>query len=111
MHVTSFGPLGARAHTARPEENKQLNAFEEPVVKELATKYGKSPAQIVLNHLLKLGVSVIPKTANINRLSENFSCYEFKMTEEEYGKMNALNKNARFYDFNCLDPINLPIFY
>jgi len=44
MHCTSFGPLGAPGHTERLPAYKDLNAFEEPVVKELATKYGKSVA-------------------------------------------------------------------
>ena len=40
---------------------------------ELAKKYGKTPAQIVLNHTLCSGISVVPKTNNLQRLEENFN--------------------------------------
>ena len=53
VHVTAFAPLGApKMKTARPEKYKDLNALEEPLIMELAKKYGKTPAQIIKNHLL-----------------------------------------------------------
>ena len=51
----------------------------------LAEKYGKSPAQIVLNwHVQHRGHVVIPKTTKVERLSENLLSYNFKLSEEEY---------------------------
>jgi len=112
MHCTSFGPLTAAAHTDRIEEAKGLNSLEDPVIKELATKYGKTPAQIILNHINHLGVSVIPKTAKTTRLAENFDWYDFKLTDEEYTKINGLNKNIRIYDFSGMAELHhFPIFY
>ena len=41
---------------------------------------------------------MIPKTTKVSRLSENFDCYDFKMTEEEYQKINELEKGLRNFD-------------
>lgn len=41
-------------------------------IKTLAEKYSRTPAQIILAHLIKLGVSVIPKSNSLTRISENF---------------------------------------
>lgn len=58
--------------------------MENDLVVKLAKKYNKSPAQIILNHLnVNLGVIVIPKTSNVNRLSENLNFTDFKMQEDE----------------------------
>ena len=33
------------------------------------------------------------------------------MTDEEYTKMNGIDKNARYYDFYAMDALKIPIFY
>ena len=47
--------------------------MEDPLVKELGEKYYKTPAQILLRHLLQRGLSFIPKSVNENRIKENFN--------------------------------------
>ena len=65
-----------------------------------------------MKHLNHIGVSVIPKTEKTTRLAENFDWYNFKMTDEEYTSMNALNANARFYDMLGMDHFgHFPIYY
>ena len=41
---------------------------------------------------------MIPKTSKIERLRENINVSDFKMTQEEYDSISALDQNARFYD-------------
>jgi 2,5-diketo-D-gluconate reductase A len=71
--------------------------FEEPVLKELAEKYGKSIGQIVLNWHVNRGYSVIPKTETEGRLSENLNCYDFSMEQEEYNSISKMDRGARFF--------------
>jgi aldehyde reductase len=93
---------------------KALNLFEEPVIKQLATKYGKTAGQIVLNwHVKHRNHIIIPKTTKVERLSENFQVYDFSLTSEEYESISALNRNARFYNFKYLKEYgfnNIPYF-
>ncbi len=48
--------------TPRPGEPTPPNILEDPLVLELAKKYKKTPAQVLLRHLLQLGYIVIPKS-------------------------------------------------
>jgi diketogulonate reductase-like aldo/keto reductase len=40
-------------------------------VKKIASSHGKSPAQVLLRHLIQQGIIVIPKSANPIRIKEN----------------------------------------
>lgn len=57
-------------------------------------------AQVALKWSLQLGVSVIPKTSNLDRLKENFDLNSFKLTGEEMEQINRINLNKRF----CWNP-------
>jgi diketogulonate reductase-like aldo/keto reductase len=97
--LTAYAPLGANAWSLRDEKLKTLNVLSEPVVTELAAKHGKTPAQIVLNwHIHNRDHIVIPKTLTLSRLGENLNVYDFKLTDEEYEQISALDKKARFFD-------------
>lgn len=48
----------------------------------MSEKYKKTPAQIILSHLIHRGVSVIPKSNSRDRIAENFDCL-FEMEEED----------------------------
>lgn len=81
--------------------------FEEPIIKSLAQKYGKSPAQIILRWHLQNGLSFIPKSAHASRIKENADIYDFELTHDDMLKMDSINKNVRIsqepelvYEFN-----------
>lgn len=38
----------------------------------------------MLNFLLRLNVSIIPKTSNVERLKENIECVDFEMDDEDF---------------------------
>lgn len=73
-------------------KNKLL---EEPMLKALAHKYSKSPAQIVLRWNIERGVVVIPKSSNFTRQKENLDIFDFELTAEEVNNINTLNKGQR----------------
>jgi D-xylose reductase len=97
LTVTAFSPLGASSYI---ELNMASNigALDEPVVKSLAAKYGKTPAQIILRWHLERGVSVIPKSSNPARIRENFDILNFELSAEEVSSISLLNKGKRFND-------------
>ena len=83
------------------------------MIKQLATKYEKTAAQIILNwHVIHRNCIVIPKTAKVGRLSENFEVYGFKMTPEEYASIDGIDKEARLFDPAYIAPFgNTPYYY
>ena len=67
----------------------------------LCDKYQKTPAQIILNWNLQLGVSTIPKSAQKQRLQENFDAANFILDAQDVVFMNTFNDGFRI----CDDPI------
>jgi len=71
-------------------------AITEPTIVELAAKYGKSPAQIVLRWDLQHGVITIPKSVTESRIIENANVFDFELSAEDMATLDALNQNKRF---------------
>lgn len=71
--------------------------IEEKVFTELAGKYGKSNAQIILRWHIQSGNVVIPGSKNPDHIRDNFDLFDFELTEEEMQKIAALNKDKRYY--------------
>lgn len=67
-----------------------------PVLQELAAKYDKTPAQVVLRWDLQHGVVTIPKSTHEGRIQENADIFNFSLTQEEMSRIDALNENRRF---------------
>jgi len=77
---------------------------EVPLFQELANKYGKTPAQIVLKWDLQHEIVTIPKTVKEPRLAENSNLFDFQLSTEDMGRLDQLDRGQRFgpdpYDFN-----------
>ena len=68
--------------------------FSEPAVKELAEKYSKTPAQVLLRFLVQSDVAVIPKSVYTERIRENINIFDFELNEDEMLSLQALDKAA-----------------
>ena len=71
---------------------------DNPVIKALAEKYGKSGVQITLRWLVQQPmVMAIPMTSKVHRLKENADVFDFQLTEEEMAAITELTlQNQRF---------------
>lgn len=69
--------------------------LENEVLKEIASKYNKTVAQVVLRWDLESQVVTIPKSTNERRLIENIDIFDFNLSEDDIDKINSLNKNLR----------------
>lgn len=67
-----------------------------PVLTELAAKYNKTAAQIVLRWELQHGVVVIPKSVRRERIVENAGIFDFALSDEDMRAIDGLNQNRRF---------------
>ena len=70
--------------------------LEEPVLVELAKKYNKSVAQVVLRWHLQNDIAIIPKSSNQERLAENANLFDFEISMEDMKLIDSLNENKRF---------------
>ncbi len=87
--VTAYSPLG------RPGVVTEGKLIDEPVIKKIAAKYKKTAAQVVLRWGIQRGTVVIPKSITPERISENFSVFDFSLSDEEQESISMLNKNLR----------------
>lgn len=69
--------------------------FDQPIIKRLAEKYGKTPAQIVVRWHLDSGLVVIPKSVTPARIRENFEVFDFKLDKEELNEIATLDIDNR----------------
>ncbi len=73
--------------------------FDEELIKKLAEKYKKIPAQIVLRWHIQRGIIIIPKSQKPERMKENFEIFDFEMSNEEIKEIDNLNgKEKRIQD-------------
>jgi diketogulonate reductase-like aldo/keto reductase len=108
IKIIAYNPICRGAYVNM--EKEKLNLLEEPIVKELAEKYKKTPGQIVLNWLINLGIVPIPRTGKPERMKENLDSTTFVMEKDDYEKVSNLNKNHRFNWYpGEYDPVD--IFY
>ena len=68
--------------------------FTEPVLIEIADKYGKTPAQVILRWNVQQGVIVIPKSVHKERMEENLAIWDFVLDSEDMEKIAALDKGC-----------------
>jgi alcohol dehydrogenase (NADP+) len=73
--------------------------MENPVVKEIASKHNKSPAQVLLRHVLDRGLAPIPKSTNFNRLKQNMDVFDFQLDADDMKALGALDQGVRVCDF------------
>lgn len=66
--------------------------LEDDVLKQLAKKYQKSVAQLVLKWHIQRGVMPIPKASKYVRQHENIDIFDFQLSEEDISKINQLSR-------------------
>ena len=59
------------------------NFFQNPILAEIAAKYGKSVAQVALRWNVQRGVVVIPKSVHKERIQENFNIWDFELSDKD----------------------------
>lgn len=78
----AYSPLG---------QGRANEMFEEDAVKRIAAAHGKTPAQIALAFLMQSGIAVIPKSARVERIKENFEAASIVLTGDEMDALAAID--------------------
>jgi diketogulonate reductase-like aldo/keto reductase len=75
------------------------NIFQNELLVNLAGKYKKSIAQIILRWLTQRGIIVIPKSVHRERIIENFNVFDFELSTEDIESIKSLDtKTSLFFD-------------
>ena len=76
--IESYSPLG---------QGQDLTGS---VVRDLAKRHGKSPAQVVLRWHFQRGFLVIPKSTTTQRIRENIDIFDFSLDDDEIASITGL---------------------
>lgn len=80
LSVTAYCPLARGRVTG------------DAVLQQIGAVHGKSAAQVSLRYLLQLGIVVIPRTSQRERLAENLAVFDFDLTEAEMAEIAKLRR-------------------
>lgn len=73
-----------------PEHGGYLSPMQDPHVKAIAQRHGRTPSQILHRWLLQLGAAVIPRSTKRERIRENGDLFSFALTEADMRLLNGI---------------------
>ena len=79
-------------------KDNHLKLFQEQKLKEVAEKYGKSPACIVVKWLMDQDIIPIPGTSKPEHWDEYATLDDLVLDQSDILKIESLHKNLRLYD-------------
>ncbi|GAB0173039.1 aldo/keto reductase [Helicobacter trogontum] len=71
--------------------------FNHPILLDMAKKYLKTPAQIILNFLYKRDILLIPKSSNLQKMKQNLQIFDFELENKDLQKLIDLDQNKSFF--------------
>ncbi len=85
IHMEAWCPLGG-PDSGELQDEKIIN---------IAERYGKTPAQIILRWHLQKKIITIPKSSNADRMMSNLDIFDFELDEKEVSEIDDLNIGKR----------------
>ncbi|XP_061339785.1 NADPH-dependent aldo-keto reductase, chloroplastic-like isoform X2 [Gastrolobium bilobum] len=85
IHLSAYSPLGSPGIL-------KSDILQNPIIKVVAEKLGKTPGQVALRWGLQVGHSVLPKSTNEARIKENFDVFEWSIPEDLIVKFSEIKQ-------------------
>ena len=85
---------GIQLEAWAPFAQGKNNLFNNELLKALSSKYNKSIAQVVLRWLIQREVVVIPKSADMERINENFNVFDFELSADDMVTIKSLDQGS-----------------
>jgi 2,5-diketo-D-gluconate reductase A len=78
--IESYSPLGSGA------------VLDNPTIRDIGRRHGKSPAQAIIRWHLQQGLIVIPKSTHAERIRENIDVFDFQLDSEDMRRIGGLDR-------------------
>ncbi|MBQ4642602.1 MAG: aldo/keto reductase [Oscillospiraceae bacterium] len=99
VQMQAWAPLG----------QGRVNMLELPELKEIARRYKKSVAQIILRWHIQRGVAAIPGASDIKYMKENLDVFDFFLTESDMERIKKLDRECSLF-YSHTDPKTVEFF-
>lgn len=86
-----------------PFAEGQHDIFKNATLTSIGAKYGKSVAQVILRWHIQRQIVVIPKSVKKERMTENFSVFDFEFSDEDMAAIKAMDRQTTAF-FDHRDP-------
>ncbi|MBR2041960.1 MAG: aldo/keto reductase [Oscillospiraceae bacterium] len=87
----------------------RVNMFELPELENIARRYKKSVAQIILRWHIQRGIVAIPRTRNIERMKENLDVFDFRLIDSDMERISRIDRDRSLF-YSHTDPITVEWF-
>lgn len=101
IHMTAYSPLGT-PHTAGWFKRETPVLLKDPTVTAIATKHGKSAADVVIAWAVQRGTSCLPKSTNPDHLRSNLAAGSWRLPEDDFKALSSLPTQMRMLDGSWL---------
>ncbi len=105
---TAYSPLGSADRPDRLRKENEPPLLQNPQIESIANKHSCTTAQVLLAWGMARDTIVIPKSANADRLQQNFEAAKVELDAEDLGAIAALDKHYRFIDGQFWENIGGP---
>jgi 2,5-diketo-D-gluconate reductase A len=95
--------LGVQTQAWAPFAEGRNQLFENPVLREIGERHGKSVGQVVLRWLVQRGISALAKSVRRERMEENLAVFDFALDDAEMARIAALDTRTSSF-FSHRDP-------
>lgn len=90
---------GVQVEGWAPFAEGKNDLFHNDRLQKIGDKYNKSIAQVILRWNIQRGIVAIPKSANVERMQQNFAIFDFELTAEDMQEITTLDENkSSFFD-------------
>ncbi|MGT2928703.1 aldo/keto reductase [Streptococcus dentasini] len=90
IQFESWAPFG---------EGKQ-GIFTDPTLTRIGQAYGKTAAQVILRFLMQEGIVAIPKSANADRMAQNFAIFDFELSHDDMVTIRQMDTGQGLFGWN-----------
>ncbi|KAJ7641971.1 Aldo/keto reductase [Roridomyces roridus] len=102
--ITAYSSFGPQGYYELSMDRGATSLFKVDAVTTVASKHGKSPAQVLLRWATQRDIAVVPKASGPERAVENLKSDGFELSAEEMKAISALNCDLRMNDPADIDP-------
>lgn len=95
--------IGVQAEAWAPFAEGRNQLFQNPLLRNIGERYGKSVGQVVLRWLVQRGIVALAKSVRKERMAENIAIFDFALSDAEMAAIATLDTRTSSF-FSHQDP-------